>query len=54
MTFDETLYGRDDEMDEYGDSGPALPASKTRFQYRSPFRGGFPAAPGRTQGWECR
>ena len=21
MTFDETLYGRDDEMDEYGDSG---------------------------------
>ena len=21
MTFDETLYGRDDEMDEFGDSG---------------------------------
>ena len=21
MSFDETLYGRDEEMDEYGDSG---------------------------------
>ena len=21
MSFDETLYGRDDEMDEYGESG---------------------------------